>query len=171
MYSPSDDEILEYLHGSYSCLLCWEVPREDAEDLALEAVLSFLKALETKAIDAKARRTYLYKVTYNRLIDWYRRTKPKKWREVALDHFDQLAKFAIPDREVRAIDVSDLVRDLLECLTRRQRQVIALRYLQDLDLEETASVLGISVKAVDSACRRALETMKARLDRLDRDDK
>jgi RNA polymerase sigma factor (sigma-70 family) len=57
----------------------------------------------------------------------------------------------------------ELQRHLVS-LPRRQRQVVALRYLADLSEADVARGLGCSVGAVKRHARRGLEAMRISLD-------
>lgn len=59
------------------------------------------------------------------------------------------------------VEDSDSLMRLLCELTVRQRQVIALRYLQDLSVRDTAAALGLSAAAVKMATSRALERLRS----------
>lgn len=52
----------------------------------------------------------------------------------------------------------------LRTLPRRQREVLALRYLGDLSIEQTAAELGCTESTVKAHAARALRSMRARLD-------
>jgi RNA polymerase sigma-70 factor (sigma-E family) len=52
----------------------------------------------------------------------------------------------------------------LRTLPRRQREVLALRYLGDLSIEQTAAQLGCTESTVKAHAARALRAMRARLD-------
>jgi RNA polymerase sigma factor (sigma-70 family) len=56
------------------------------------------------------------------------------------------------------------VHESVAKLPKRQREVIALRYLADLSEADTAQQLGITVGSVKQHSRRALQTLRARLD-------
>ncbi len=51
----------------------------------------------------------------------------------------------------------------LQAISRRQRQVVALRYLADLTEAEVACSLGISVNSVKKHGRRGIEALRERL--------
>lgn len=55
------------------------------------------------------------------------------------------------------------VRDALARLPSRQREIILLRYLEDLSVAETARVLGISSGAVKSSAGRAMHSLASML--------
>jgi RNA polymerase sigma-70 factor (sigma-E family) len=67
---------------------------------------------------------------------------------------DQSTLARLRDRSVRAA---------VARLPRRQREVILLRYLEDLSVAETARVLGISGGAVKSSVGRALDSLATML--------
>ena len=54
-------------------------------------------------------------------------------------------------------------KSALSKLPKRQREVVALRYLADLTEADTASVLGVTVGTVKQHGRRALQAMRERL--------
>ena len=57
----------------------------------------------------------------------------------------------------------DAIRGALLRLPVRQRAAIALRYFEDLSVDETARVLGCGPKAVKSLTARGMETLRATL--------
>jgi RNA polymerase sigma factor (sigma-70 family) len=52
---------------------------------------------------------------------------------------------------------------VVDGLPHRQREVVVLRYYEDLSIDEIASTLGTSRTAVSTALTRALKTLSARL--------
>jgi len=51
----------------------------------------------------------------------------------------------------------------LQSLPKRQRQVVALRYLSGLREEEVATALGVSTSTASTHLRRGLDALKGRL--------
>jgi RNA polymerase sigma factor (sigma-70 family) len=51
----------------------------------------------------------------------------------------------------------------LSKLPRRQRQIVAMRYLADFSEQTTAQRLGISLGAVKSGASRGLESLRAHM--------
>lgn len=58
------------------------------------------------------------------------------------------------------------IRDAVAALPRRQREVIVLRYFQNLSVAETAAVLKVSPGAVTSSASRALDAIEKSIARL-----
>lgn len=120
--------------------------REEAEDIACEALARTWSRWRKVAGYAEP---WLVRVTVNLAIDAVRK---RRWDgpQVLLEEPDD-----DPHRELRM----DLVA-ALQTLPRRQREVVALRYLGDLSEEMTAKALGISVGTVKSHSSRGLERLR-----------
>ena len=74
---------------------------------------------------------------------------------------------AIPERSRSAADV-DAVRDAIDTLPARAREVIYLRYYDELSYERISAVLGISGQAVNGRLRRAKTAVARYLERTGR---
>ena len=124
--------------------------RAAAEDAVQDVVVQLLRdpgRVERIAdLDAYARR-----MVVNGFISW--RRKWSRIRPVAL----------VPDRSASpaaALDEIDALRGRLTGLPPRQRAVLALRYLFDLDDAAIARELGCSEGTVRSHASRALATLR-----------
>jgi RNA polymerase sigma factor (sigma-70 family) len=60
----------------------------------------------------------------------------------------------VPDWPGGAAEEAEVLRELVERLPRRQREVVVLRYVADLDLASIAELLGIDVGTVKSSLSR-----------------
>ncbi len=69
-----------------------------------------------------------------------------------------------PSARLLAAELRDRVRAALESLEPNDREVLVLRYLEQLATKEIAAVLGINEAAVKTRHRRALERLRRRLD-------
>jgi RNA polymerase sigma factor (sigma-70 family) len=71
---------------------------------------------------------------------------------------------ATPSRDLADdLAVRAALNEALGKLPKRQREVVALRYLADLTESDTASVLGLTVGSVKQHAHRALQAMRERL--------
>jgi RNA polymerase sigma-70 factor (sigma-E family) len=59
----------------------------------------------------------------------------------------------------------DELRTALGVLAPRQRACVVLRYYEDLSVEQTAEILGVTTGTVKSQASRALETLRHAIDR------
>ncbi|MGC4231389.1 MAG: RNA polymerase sigma factor [Niabella sp.] len=97
----------------------------------------------------------------------FRRALTKKIREVsmvaALDHDEWEPEFAIDAIMIRKETDAALQKKLqsaINTLTSRQREAIFLRFYEGFSYEETAAVLGISVKATYKIMARSLLALR-----------
>jgi RNA polymerase sigma-70 factor (sigma-E family) len=97
---------------------------------------------------------YARQVVYRCFLD-----SRKKWRTdpVPLDHLpEDSAPGPAPETRLAVLDA-------LATLPPRTRAVVVLRYWEDLSVEQTAGLLGISAGAVKSLSSRGLDLLRARL--------
>jgi RNA polymerase sigma factor (sigma-70 family) len=73
----------------------------------------------------------------------------------------------MPDRRdaVRLSDTRAVVMDALRELPVRARACIVLRYFDDLSVDETARILGVTTGTVKSQTSRGLELLRATFER------
>jgi RNA polymerase sigma factor (sigma-70 family) len=123
--------------------------RQLAEDLVAE---SFVKAwMSWRRVGAlQEPRAWVIRVALNAHVSWWRRYR----REVALGSHDPPVAAA----EYPALD-SSLVAALRRLPT-RQREVITLRLLLDLDTAATAEMLGVSEGTVGAHLHRAIAALR-----------
>jgi RNA polymerase sigma-70 factor (sigma-E family) len=156
--SPWDDEFARYFGArmrslrmtAYSLCGDWH----HAEDITQTALLKLYRIWprlnHDDGIDAFARkvvlRTYLNE-----------RRRPWRGREQLTD--------ALPDTSMEPGGVEDrsLVLGALSAMAPKQQEVLVLRYLRDLTVEETAEELGLSTGTVKSQSARGLATLRRRL--------
>ena len=65
----------------------------------------------------------------------------------------------LPAEALQQAQVLGLIEKALEALPFRQRQAFLLRYWEDLDVAETASVMGCSEGSVKTHCSRAVHAL------------
>ena len=127
-----------------------------AEDMTQEAFLRFLRVYEEKELKKKT--AYLYTIARNLCTDFYRAR-----RAVPLEQAEQIPS---EDRdELQAIRIA--LEQALERLPEEERELIFLRYTNEMPVAEIAAILGISRFAVYRQERRALEHLRKQLNRRD----
>jgi RNA polymerase sigma-70 factor (ECF subfamily) len=68
-----------------------------------------------------------------------------------------------PEAQVEQVQLLDLIEKEIEELPARQREAFLLRYWEELDVAETAAVMGCSEGSVKTHCSRAAHTLAAAL--------
>lgn len=118
-----------------------------AEDLVQEALVKV--ALRWDRLRVGNPTAYARTIVVRDHISWWRRR-----REFPTDPPDDLASVSSDP------DAALVVRRALGRLTPKQRAVVVLRHFDDLSVEETASVLGVSIGTVKSQNAVALERLR-----------
>lgn len=133
-----------------------------AEDCMAETFARFLDALQRRRGPRDHLQAYLYRIAHNWVVDTYRRQKDCETLDDSLPGDDR------PEDEAAKRIRQAQLRAALHNLTPDQRQVIALKYLEDWNNEEIAHVLKKPVGAVKSIQHRALKSLQRFLE--ERDD-
>ena len=130
---------------------------DGADDVTQDAFVAAWRALPNFCSDCRFS-TWLYRLTTNAAIDYLRREKRHR---AAGD----IAELELPDDAPTMQELSERaetqsrVRRALSCLSDEHRQVLLLRYMQELDYGEIAAAQEVSEGTVKSRINRA----KARL--------
>jgi RNA polymerase sigma-70 factor (ECF subfamily) len=134
----------------------------EPEDLAAETFLQVARNIHTFEGGEEAFRSWVFVIAHRRLID-VRRKLGRRPEMSALPPEDQHAG---GDVEAEAVDrlVTDELRRALETLTEDQRDVLSLRIIGNLTLEETADVVGKRVGATKALQRRGLSALRLLLE-------
>jgi RNA polymerase sigma factor (sigma-70 family) len=104
-------------------------------------------------------RSWIFAIAHNQVVDHHRRRR----EEQPLDRV--ASRRAADDTEAEAISritEDELPRALAE-LAPAQRQVLLLRVVADLSIEQTAAVLGRNTGAVKALQHRAIEAARLKI--------
>jgi RNA polymerase sigma-70 factor (ECF subfamily) len=134
----------------------------EPEDLAAETFLQVARNIHGFDGGEKAFRSWVFVIAHRRLID-VRRRQGRQPEVITLLDDDVHAG---GDVENEAVDrlVEDELRDALATLTVEQSDVLSLRIIANLTLEETAEVVGKRVGAVKALQRRGLIALREHLE-------
>ena len=133
---------------------------EEAEEVVQETFLDVLKALPRYDVRGPARfETWLYRVTANRCkMRWRRKQLPTTdWDEVG----ERLAEVTDnraghdPEEEAQQAETRRAIWQAVGRLKDIYREVIVLRYGQDLSYDEIATALGLNMGTVKSRLNAA----------------
>jgi RNA polymerase sigma factor (sigma-70 family) len=134
----------------------------EPEDLASETFLQVSRNIHGFEGDESSFRSWVFVIAHRRLLD----ARRSQGRRPDINSIDRVEERPGGDVETEALDrlVTGEIETLMAKLTDDQRDVLALRIIANLTLEETARVVGKRVGAVKATQRRALIALRAHLD-------
>lgn len=133
---------------------------DDAEALTQDVFLTVFSKISTVSGGVSGLRTFVFSVAHARMVDHHRRRE----RQPSTAPYDpQLDSRSTDSAEDTVLSSRLGAAELLAGLTRAQREVLLLRVVADLPLEDTAVIMGKSVNTVKQLQRRALLALKERV--------
>ena len=123
--------------------------KQRAEDLAQETFLRFFRALAGYSYQGK-NLNYLYTIARNLCADIHRET-----REMSVEEFPELGEEKTAEIEERIA-----VKSALAKLPDELKEVVILRFFQEMRVKEIAKLLGIGVPSVKYRLKKALAVLE-----------
>lgn len=132
----------------------------DPADLTSDVFVAVLTGLSAFAGDERSFRSWVFTIAYRRVAD-DRRGRARAARALAAPATGTALAAAPSAEDVTLARLGGArVLQLLDILTPDQRQVLALRVIADLSLDEVAGVVGKPVGAVKALQHRALASLR-----------
>ncbi len=133
----------------------------DPDDLLGEVWLQVARNLAGFSGTYDGFRSWVFVIAHHRVIDERRRRSRQPADPIGDDVPDDWAGTTPPaEVDAEALLGTDEVVELLGSLTDEQREVLALRIIGDLTIDQVASVVGKRPGAVKALQRRALRTLR-----------
>ena len=147
-------ETLYYRYRDWAVRLAWRFTanEQDALDVAQQAFMYLLRKLPRLRLTARLT-TYLYPVVKHRALDLVRK---RRRRETANADLDALPADPPPPGPGAHEDLMTVLGGLPE----GQREVLLMRYVDDMTLAEVADALGIPLGTVKSRIHNALRALR-----------
>ena len=133
--------------------------RDAAEETVQDVLLELWKRRESLVLQGSPQ-AYLFQSTRNRSLNRLRHLRVETREEFDTD---TLPAQASADASAAEEEIEVALREAVDSLPPRCRQVFELNRVQGLKYAEVADALGISVKAVEAHMARALRTLRERL--------
>jgi len=149
------------------------VREDDAQDAVQDAFLSAFKSLDR--FDERSKlTTWLHRICVNACLMKLRARRRHPEHAIGellpqfLDDGHQLHPARpwkpIEETDLERREVRDVVRSKIEALPDGYREVLILRDIEELDTDETATMLGMSPGAVKTRLHRARQALRTLLD-------
>jgi RNA polymerase sigma-70 factor, ECF subfamily len=140
------------------------VPGTDVDDVTQEVFITLLKSLDTFKGQSQFS-TWLRTLTNRRVADYYRqryRGEPTVDADLSDILPGQDANLTVPS-EVTVTDDEIELRRALYALPDHYREIVLLRFAEDMKFHEIARVQGQSLEATKSLFRRAIAALRKEL--------
>ena len=130
--------------------------REEAEDLTHQVFLKSWQSIAEYRFQGFPFSSWLYSIARHQIIDYYRTRKS----EIALE---SVTEFKVENPAPKIIDNNldiERVKRALQQLKTEQQDVIILRFIEDLSLQEVASILNKTEGAIKLLQHRAIKKLR-----------
>ncbi len=136
---------------------------EEAEDLTSQVFLKVFQSInqyEERGVPFPA---WVFRIAHNLLVDYYRRHNHIKVEslEDCLPEVE-VGSLEIEEKVLASLTLEELKTEICS-LTFDQQEVLALRYLEELEITEIAEVMRRNPSAVRALLRRALTSLAKKI--------
>lgn len=151
VYRKYNQRILYFLRGK-------GLKEADAEDLCENIFVKFYKSLDSFDPSKTAPSTWLYRITNNSLIDFYRTRKVNSQLDEGITYIEETE-----DNYLKTETLTELSQALMR-LDERQRALVVFVYYDEKTLKEAAELLHMSYSNSKVVIKKALSQLKDFLD-------
>lgn len=151
----------KYLDQMYSYGMAFGVEENTLYDL-IHDVFLHLYEHQNEMGEGKYEKYYLFRCLKNRILY-------HKKQEVNIETLEDINNIPfvivtsgldiIEEKEER-IEMTRQINDMMKCLTDRQREALYLRFMQELEYDEIAVILGLTLKGTRKLIYRAIERIR-----------
>ena len=134
----------------------------DPEDTTSEVFIGMIRGIDGFDGDGSAFRRWLMTIAHRRLVDQRRQGGRNPSDPSEPSSFEALRT----DRQANELGAVEIDPDLAEAfagLTEAQREVLGLRFVADVSLQDVASITGRQTGAIKSLQNRGLESLRRQM--------
>lgn len=107
---------------------------------------------------------WISRIAHNLIIDHYRQEKSENLQSADLEDIDVLNRKDLSEATIEDIIIADQIRDdvkyLIELLPELQKEVLKMRYYQNLSFKEIAELTGVSINTALGRMRYAIINLR-----------
>ena len=161
------DELLSRNQGKLFSYILFVVRDEDkANDLFQETFVKVITKLhEKRYVDSGKFSAWIMRIAHNVMMDWYREQRARNLIELSEENnLSNLSKNDILDINVENRYVNDQimtdVKKMMNMLPPTQREVVFMRFYQNLSFKEIAELTGVSINTSLGRMRYAILNLR-----------
>ena len=129
---------------------------------------TFVKAIQTIRLGRYTENgkfpAWISRIAHNLIIDYYRQEKSETLQSADLTDVDILNRKELCEDTIEDIMISNQIRDdvkyLIEELPELQKEVLMMRYYQNLSFKEIAEITGVSINTALGRMRYAILNLR-----------
>lgn len=129
---------------------------------------TFVKAIQTIRLGRYTENgkfpAWISRIAHNLIIDYYRQKKSENLQSADLTDVDILNRKELCEDTIEDIMISNQIRDdvkyLIEELPELQKEVLMMRYYQNLSFKEIAEITGVSINTALGRMRYAILNLR-----------
>ena len=137
--------------------------REEAEDLTHQVFLNAWQNIEKYNFRGFPFSSWLYRIARNKTIDYYRTKKENIDLTIITEEIISIDKNT--DEIIDTVLNAEKVKKTIKQLKPSEQEVIILRFIEELSLNETAKIMGKTVTAVKLIQHRAIKNLHRLLEK------
>ena len=169
-YAKGDNEAFDTLlkrhqERIFNYILCIIKNEDIANDIFQE---TFVKAILTikqgRYTENGKFPAWISRIAHNLIIDYYRQEKSENLQSADLDDVDVLNRKELCEETIEDVIITDQIREdvkyLIKELPHLQREVLKMRYDQNLSFKEIAEITGVSINTALGRMRYAILNLR-----------
>lgn len=143
------------------------------EDIIQEVYIKVLKSYDSFRGDS-SEKTWLFSIARHTTMDFFRKQHQKKQRIAGFFNWNKQGTYLtdnapLPEEVIILDEEMKQIYSQLDKCSNDQKQVIILRYIQSLSIQETAEILGCSSSKVKTTQHRAIKKLQTLLAETNKD--
>ncbi len=163
--ATTDIDAFAELYRRYQCNIFGFVRSQVEDDATAEDITAqvFFKALASASTyrATGAYRSWLFRIAHNAIVSY----RSKKARSVTVDHVpDEEDPAPSPMSQAITQEARGVVWDTVALLPGSQRELVSLRYLEDMSIDEIADITGRTNGSIRIQLHRARMSLKSALE-------
>jgi RNA polymerase sigma-70 factor, ECF subfamily len=151
-----------YVDRIYRFLLARLGDNESAEEITSQVFIRLIEKIEQYRIAPQDNvaifSAWLYRMTHNRMVDVLR--AQRHYQTVKIEDAENIADASSSLEAIHTKVDFEKILQKVQLLNEQQRQVIILRFVEGLNVAETAKVMEKSEGAIKALQHRSLETLR-----------
>ena len=147
IYSEYHPKVMGYIYARLRS-------RADAEDLCQDVFEKVHLKLDSFDPQKASISTWIYSITRNSVIDFYRRSRP------VAEMDESLAEDSLVEDGLLNDETLEELAEALAKLPLQLREIVVLRYYDEMPLTEVAKKLGLSYGAIKLRHAKALKLLR-----------